>query len=301
MAYPQPTQANEWSIEQAIAQRVPTALYIQLHVLPAHQEFIAPLPTGYVGPVMQEANQWLQHHGYRTLGPWMISWAANGQPQLRRPVSGALKAVQDKTFSTIEVPEQLLVAVPFTGWPVLPHNFVSAINAVGLEMIGTPLLLALSKEPPTIAWVPVIPRGTRTLFQRPSSKLGLRASLPKAGVALGFESVLHHIATSFGRLIAIITMFMYVPLICFIMIVGVLTGEIPLGITDIFVGSLVGLGFLWLIRLFIFFAALIFVFVIGLVKWGAIRTWNKFWSDRPTPPELLLGSRGEGQVGSWMG
>jgi len=147
----------EIMFEQHLAQAMPEAMALQLHILPGHQELIAPLPTGYVGPVMAAAEAWLKQHGYRTLGPWMIAWGSNGQPQLRRPVSGALKAVRDKQFQTVEVPEQLLIAVPFVGWPILPHNFTYPVAAVGLEIVGSPLLLALTNDPPTTAWVPVVP------------------------------------------------------------------------------------------------------------------------------------------------
>jgi hypothetical protein len=290
----------EVPFEQHLARLLPEALALQLHVLPAHQELIAPLPEGYVGPVMQAAEAWLKQHGYRTLGPWMIAWGPNGQPQLRRPVSGALKAVRDKSFQTVEIPEQLLVAVPFVGWPILPHNFTAPVTSVGLEVMGSPLLLALTNEPPTMAWIPVVPRGTRGLFGGNRGKMGLQPISPRAGEPLAQTRAWYNATLSVTRFVTAI-LFMCIFVFSLVMIVAILTGEMPLATVDVTIFSAI---FFFLGGIVSFYAAiplLVIWGIVGLVKMSSVSSWNRFWSQRPAPPELLLGSRGEGQVGAWLG
>ncbi len=290
---------NDTAIEAQIAQAMPMATRLQLHVLPAHQELIAPLPTGYVGPVMADANQWLKQHGYRTLGPWMISWAPNGQPQLRRPVSGALRAVRDKTFQTVEVPEQLLIAVPFVGWPILPHNFTGPVTSVGLDITGPPLLLALTNDPPTIAWVPVVPRGTRGLYPKSKTKLGLQPRMPKPGRRINLQQAWLAALLQVGRVVTI-TSFGFIGLMSFIMLIGVLENGIQLLSIDSVI-ILFLQGFLTFIYSPVILGSLLVLLVIlGLVKMSAMGNWNRFWNNQPAPPELLLDSRGEGNVGAWL-
>lgn len=287
--------------EQHIARTMPQAMGLQLHVLPAHQELIAPLPSGYVGPVMAAAEAWLKHHGYRTLGPWMIAWGPNGQPQLRRPVSGALKAINDKAFQTVEVPEQLLIAVPFVGWPILPYNFTLPVNSVGLEIVGSPLLLALTNDPPTTAWIPVIPRGTGSLFGRARGKLGLHPAPPKAGTLIGIQRAWINALFKLGRFSTVMA-FVIIGLFSFGMVISMLDYGI-LGIADVWVGTLAGTYYFVASPLFgwtMIVCAIAFV-VNALILMIAINRWNNFWSQRNPPPELLLGSRGEGQIGAWLG
>lgn len=291
---------REMPFEQQLARLLPEAMALQLHILPAHQELIAPLPEGYVGPVMAAAEAWLKQHGYRTLGPWMIAWGPTGQPQLRRPVSGALKAVRDKNFQTVEVPEQLLVAVPFVGWPILPHNFNAPITSVGLEVMGSPLLLALTNEPPTTAWVPVVPRGTRGLFGSSSDKLGLRPMPPKAGQALAQGRAWLHALLTVGRLVTVLA-FMGIFLFSAYILVAMLSGELPFGTLDVAFISFIGFWITAFFSAYIIVPALVVWVIVGFVKMSAVANWNRFWGQRPAPPELLLGSRGEGQVGAWLG
>lgn len=285
--------------EQHIARSLPEALHLQLHVLPAHQELIAPLPEGYVGPVMTAAEAWLKQHGYRTLGPWMIAWGQNGQPQLRRPVSGALKAVRDKTFYTIEVPEQLLLAVPFVGWPILPQNFTYPVTSVGLDIVGSPLLLALTNEPPTMAWVPVVPRGTQTLFGAQAGKLGLQPAAPNAGEQVSLWKSLLLSGFTTARFFTLATIG-FIIMMSFLVLIGMSSGDIPLGTLDVAVISFFGflLGAIFSIPIMIALAAI--WFIASIVKFSALSKWNRFWQQRPAPPELLLGSRGEGNVGAWL-
>ncbi|XSG74454.1 hypothetical protein ACP8Y2_19975 [Herpetosiphon llansteffanensis] len=294
--------SNDFPIEQLIAQQLPEAMALQLHILPAHQELIAPLPTGYVGPVMAAAEQWLKVHGYRTLGPWMIAWGPTGQPQLRRPVSGALKAIREKDFQTVEVPEQLLLAVPFVGWPVLPHNFTQPVNSVGLNIMGSPMLLALTDSPPTMAWVPVVPRGTNTLFSIERSKIGLLPTPPKAGRQVPMLDAWLRASYTLGRFLTIL-----VSGFGFLMSISVI---FSLLIGDIDLSSIQSLSFILAFQSGILavlssqylIIPLIIVFsVIGAYKMNAIANWNRFWQQRPTPPELLLGSRGDGKIGTWLG
>lgn len=291
---------TDTAFDAQIARDLPDSQALQLHVLPAHQELIAPLPTGYVGPVMVDAEAWLKQHGYRTLGPWMISWGPNGQPQLRRPVSGALKAIKDKSFQTVEVPEQLLVAVPFVGWPILPHNFTHAVTAVQLEMAGMPLLLALTQDPPTMAWIPVVPRGTRGLFARRNDKLGLHPPAPKPGAEVSVNTAWFTALFRVGRFMTSMSI-LVVLLISAILFIAILSGNIELIGLDVFFVSVVGFFLFsaltpWLVGL-----GMVVWFINGLVLASAINNWNRFWFNKPMPPELLLGSRGEGQVGAWLG
>jgi hypothetical protein len=290
----------EVPFEQHLARLLPEALALQLHVLPAHQELIAPLPEGYVGPVMQAAEAWLKQHGYRTLGPWMIAWGPNGQPQLRRPVSGALKAVRDKSFQTVEVPEQLLVAVPFVGWPILPHNFTGPVTSVGLEVMGSPLLLALTNEPPTMAWIPVVPRGTRGLFGGNRGKMGLQPVSPKAGQPLAQTRAWYNATLTIGRLVTALS-FLFIFFFSMGMIIAMLTGEMPLTTLDVALISALTFFAGAFISVYAAIPTLVLWVIIGLVKMSSVANWNRFWSQRPAPPELLLGSRGEGQVGAWLG
>src|SRR6185369_7446531 len=117
---------------------------LPLHVLPAHQELVASLPSGFVGPVMSAGENWLRRFGYRPIGPWLISWGMNGLPQLRRPVSGALRIGQEEaSFRPVELPSVLMLAVPFRGWPILPRDLIPVVRACGLEPISQPLLLAI--------------------------------------------------------------------------------------------------------------------------------------------------------------
>jgi len=294
--------SNDFPIEQLIAQQLPEAMALQLHVLPAHQELIAPLPTGYVGPVMAAAEQWLKVHGYRTLGPWMIAWGPTGQPQLRRPVSGALKAIREKDFQTVEVPEQLLLAVPFVGWPVLPHNFTQPVNNVGLNIMGSPLLLALTDSPPTMAWVPVVPRGTNTLFSIERSKIGLLPTPPKPGKQISMLDAWFRASYTLGRF-ATILMGGLGFILSFIVIMAVMIGELPIAsIQGLSYAFAFGLGYISIVwSQFIIIPAIIIFAGIGAYKMNAIANWNRFWQQRPVPPELLLGSRGDGQVGTWLG
>jgi hypothetical protein len=290
----------EVPFEQHLARLLPEALALQLHVLPAHQELIAPLPEGYVGPVMQAAEAWLKQHGYRTLGPWMIAWGPNGQPQLRRPVSGALKAVRDKSFQTVEVPEQLLVAVPFVGWPILPHNFTGPVTSVGLEVMGSPLLLALTNEPPTMAWIPVVPRGTRGLFGGNRGKMGLQPTSPKAGQPLAQTRAWYNATLTIGRLVTALS-FVFIFFFSMALIIAMLTGEMPLTTLDVALISALTFFAGAFISVYAAIPLLVVWAVIGLFKMSSVANWNRFWSQRPAPPELLLGSRGEGQVGAWLG
>ena len=290
----------EVPFEQHLARLLPEALALQLHVLPAHQELIAPLPEGYVGPVMQAAEAWLKQHGYRTLGPWMIAWGPNGQPQLRRPVSGALKAVRDKSFQTVEVPEQLLVAVPFVGWPILPHNFTGPVTSVGLEVMGSPLLLALTNEPPTMAWIPVVPRGTRGLFGGNRGKMGLQPTSPKAGQPLAQTRAWYNATLTVSRLITALS-FLFIFFFSMGLIIAMLTGEMPLTTLDVALISAMTFFAGAFISVYAAIPTLVVWGIIGLVKMSSVSNWNRFWSQRPPPPELLLGSRGEGQVGAWLG
>lgn len=290
----------EVPFEQHLARLLPEALALQLHVLPAHQELIAPLPEGYVGPVMQAAEAWLKQHGYRTLGPWMIAWGPNGQPQLRRPVSGALKAVRDKSFQTVEVPEQLLVAVPFVGWPILPHNFTGPVTSVGLEVMGSPLLLALTNEPPTMAWIPVVPRGTRGLFGSSRGKVGLQPTPPRAGQVLAQSRAWYNATLSMTRFVMVIV-FLFIFLFSSGMIIAMLTGEVPLTTLDVAIVSGVFFFLGGIVSFYVAIPLLVIWGIVGLVKMSSVTNWNRFWSQRPAPPELLLGSRGEGQVGAWLG
>lgn len=294
---------GEAPFEQQMMRVLPESMGLQLHVLPAHQELIAPLPTGYVGPVMAAAEKWLKTRGYRTLGPWMISWGPTGQPQLRRPVSGALKAVSDREFQTVEVPERLLVAVPFVGWPILPHNFTHAVTAVGLDIVGQPLLLALTSEPPTTAWIPVVPRGTGGLFPRFRDKLGLHPTAPRAGVPLPTSEAA---TKAFLRIARLVT-------ICSLGLIGLFSLVICMALAFIRapVAPDIGGTFFGLPELIEALWPILFPWVFGLVaiifgvQWAvlmsAISKWNAFWTGRRPPPELLLGSRGEGQVGAWLG
>ncbi len=294
--------SNDFPIEQLIAQQLPEAMSLQLHILPAHQELIAPLPTGYVGPVMAAAEQWLKVHGYRTLGPWMIAWGPTGQPQLRRPVSGALKAIREKDFQTVEVPEQLLLAVPFVGWPVLPHNFTQPVNSVGLNIMGSPMLLALTDSPPTMAWVPVVPRGTNTLFAIERSKIGLLPAPPKPGQTIAMLNAWLRAAYTIGRFVTIFVGGMGF-LISFYVIVAILIGEAQFGSVQFYAYAIaLQSGVLAIVRSqFIIIPLLIMFAAVGAYKMNAIANWNRFWQQRPSPPELLLGSRGDGQVGTWLG
>ncbi len=291
---------SEMPFEQHLARALPEAMALQLHILPGHQELIAPLPTGYVGPVMAAAEAWLRQHGYRTLGPWMIAWGSNGQPQLRRPVSGALKAVRDKNFQTVEVPEQLLIAVPFVGWPILPHNFTYPVAAVGLEIVGSPLLLALTNDPPTTAWVPVIPRGTGGLFAGATSKVGLHPTPPKAGQLLSQSRAWLNALLLVGK---IFTWFSVVMIFftSLTIVAAMATGDLPLGTIDVALVSFLGFWFSLTMSRFILIPLAVLWVIIGLSKMIGVSSWNKFWSQRRPPPELLLGSRGEGQVGAWLG
>lgn len=294
--------SNDFPIEHLIAQHLPEAMALQLHVLPAHQELIAPLPTGYVGPVMAAAEQWLKVHGYRTLGPWMIAWGPTGQPQLRRPVSGALKAIREKDFQTVEVPEQLLLAVPFVGWPVLPHNFTQPVNSVGLNIVGSPMLLALTDSPPTMAWVPVVPRGTNTLFSIERSKIGLLPTQPKPGKQMPMLDAWLRASYTLGRFLTILVIG-FAFLMSVSVILSLLIGDIDLGSvqSQSFVIAFQS-GILAILRSqFIIISLLIIFAIIGAYKMNAIANWNRFWQQRPTPPELLLGSRGDGKVGTWLG
>ncbi|HEY1013643.1 MAG TPA: hypothetical protein VGE07_13110 [Herpetosiphonaceae bacterium] len=296
---------GEAPFEQQMMRVLPESMGLQLHVLPAHQELIAPLPTGYVGPVMTAAEKWLKTHGYRTLGPWMISWGPTGQPQLRRPVSGALKAVSDREFQTVEVPERLLVAVPFVGWPILPHNFTHAVTSVGLDIVGQPLLLALTNEPPTTAWIPVVPSGTGGLFPRFRDKLGLHPSAPRAGVALPSSEAATKAFLRVARFVTICT----VGGICLFSVVicmGLVLIGRPLEMPDIggalFQGVPNLLEALWpLIYPWLLGALAILFGIQWAVLMSAISKWNAFWAGRRPPPELLLGSRGEGQGVAFLG
>ncbi len=290
----------EIMFEQHLAQAMPEAMALQLHILPGHQELIAPLPTGYVGPVMAAAEAWLKQHGYRTLGPWMIAWGSNGQPQLRRPVSGALKAVRDKQFQTVEVPEQLLIAVPFVGWPILPHNFTYPVAAVGLEIVGSPLLLALTNDPPTTAWVPVVPRGAGGLFARTASKVGLHPAPPKAGQFLSQSRAWLNALLLVAKIFMWFSFF-WIFLFSVIVASWMASGDLPIGTIDVAIVSFLGFWASALVSKYVLgFLGGLWV-VIGLVKMSGVSSWNKFWSQRNPPPELLLGSRGEGQVGAWLG
>jgi hypothetical protein len=290
----------EIPFEQHLARVLPEAMALQLHILPGHQELIAPLPTGYVGPVMAAAEAWLKQHGYRTLGPWMIAWGTNGQPQLRRPVSGALKAVRDKEFQTVEVPEQLLIAVPFVGWPILPHNFTYPVAAVGLEIVGSPLLLALTNDPPTTAWVPVVPRGTGGLFANSANKVGLQPTPPKAGQILSQSRAWLNALLLVGKIFTFLSVGVIFMASLYIGVL-MLVGEFPLGTLDVALVSFVAFWLTAVFSVYILVPMAVLWVIIGLVKMGGVSSWNKFWSQRSPPPELLLGSRGEGQVGAWLG
>jgi hypothetical protein len=290
----------EVPFEQHLARLLPEALALQLHVLPAHQELIAPLPEGYVGPVMQAAEAWLKQHGYRTLGPWMIAWGPNGQPQLRRPVSGALKAVRDKSFQTVEIPEQLLVAVPFVGWPILPHNFTGPVTSVGLEVMGSPLLLALTNEPPTMAWIPVVPRGTRGLFGGNRGKMGLQPTSPKAGQPLAQTRAWYNATLTMTRFVTAL-IFLFIFFFSMGLLIAMLTGDMPLATLDVSIFSAIFFFLGAFISVYAAIPLLVVWGIVGLFKMSSVSNWNRFWSQRPAPPELLLGSRGEGQVGAWLG
>ncbi|HYF62486.1 MAG TPA: hypothetical protein VD886_06705, partial [Herpetosiphonaceae bacterium] len=192
------------------------------------------------------------------------------------------------------------VAVPFVGWPILPHNFTGPVTSVGLEVMGSPLLLALSNEPPTMAWIPVVPRGTRGLFGANRGKVGLQPTPPKAGQALAQSRAWYNATLSMTRFVMAIT-FLFIFLFSAGMIIGMLTGEIPLTTLDVAIVSGV---FFFLGGVVSFYAAIPLLIawgVVGLVKMSSVTNWNRFWSQRPAPPELLLGSRGEGQVGAWLG
>lgn len=285
--------------EMIIGNQVPGSRHLPLHVLPPHQELIAPLPTGYVGPVMAEAEEWLRVHGYRTLGPWMISWAANGQPQLRRAVSGALRAVRDTKFQTVEMGEQLLVAVPFTGWPILPHNFTLPVSSAGLDVIGAPLLLALGNEPPTMAWVPVVPGGTRGLYPTLNTKLGLQPKTPRAGYEISVgRSWLNALLTitRFALILAIGVIFLIALSLAVLMIVG----ELPLTNVPLTFVSIVSVFFFGVLSVYLAIPFAIVYMLILIYKVVQIQRWNKFWNRQPPPPNLLLNSRGEGRVGAWL-
>jgi hypothetical protein len=219
---------------------------------------------------------------------------------MRRPVSGALKAVRDKSFQTVEVPEQLLVAVPFVGWPILPHNFTGPVTSVGLEVMGSPLLLALTNEPPTMAWIPVVPRGTRGLFGGNRGKMGLQPVSPKAGQPLAQTRAWYNATLTIGRLVTALS-FLFIFFFSMGMIIAMLTGEMPLTTLDVALISALTFFAGAFISVYAAIPTLVLWVIIGLVKMSSVANWNRFWSQRPAPPELLLGSRGEGQVGAWLG
>ncbi|GIV97908.1 MAG: hypothetical protein KatS3mg057_2565 [Herpetosiphonaceae bacterium] len=265
-------------------ERTPPALAI--HILPAHQELIAPLPAGYVGPAMEAGEAWLRRFGYKALGPWLISWGASGRPELRRPVSGALRAMEEGAFQTREIPPLLMLAVPFQGWPVLPYNLMPTVQAQGFEPIGQPLLLALGNDPPTIAWVPVMPRGTLTLAQAITAtgitrKIGLLPPPPQPGVLMTRADLLRNVwlstwHTLVGLLISLLLVFNCTGLAYFT-IFALLSN-----LAVLVIGGLIGFAVILLLK---------------LITYGrALLKWNNFWRGRPMPPVLAIHGVGASDV-----
>jgi hypothetical protein len=167
-------------------------------------------------------------------------------------------------------------------------------------VVGGPVLRAGTPAPRGRAGRRARPPPPRGLFGGNRGKMGLQPTSPKAGQPLAQTRAWYNATLTIGRLVTALS-FLFIFFFSMGLLIAMLTGEMPLTTLDVALISAITFFAGAFISVYAAIPLLVAWGVIGLFKMSSVANWNRFWSQRPAPPELLLGSRGEGQVGAWLG
>lgn len=262
---------------------------LDLYTLPASYDVVGTTMHQDIDAALQELREWLWQCGYTPLGPALLGWNEWAIREVRQPIAPVFAPPGSRPYQVVERPELLVAATPIS-IRAGTFNLAGVYDAVrhhGFDPLGAPLVpLGL---PPSAAttivqgFVPVVPRGTSSLMPLPSwyiSKMGWQVPAPRLGERLSPWQAVQQTG---------------------LIMLRTLIGLILIGII---LGSLVGLcGWILGIRSYSNLATLVVSSLIAFSGWGliiggfvsmlmirsrlrAVRRWNSFWAQTPTPPSL---------------
>ena len=262
---------------------------LPLYILPASHDVTVPASQTDLAQTLQQLRDWIWQAGYTPFGPPLLSWDTWATREVRQPIASVFARLPSGRFQLVERPALLVVStsVSVRAGKVNLAGVYDRVRQHGLDPLGAPLIplgaIALDGSATVEGFVPVVPRGTRSLIPIPgwySVKMGWSPPAPAVGVPIPRWRALQHSGLLLLRTATALTL-LGIVLSSLVTLAGWL---LSLGLDFVLSPNMV-----FSLSLYVGWGMGGLMLISGVDLWRrlrAIRRWNTFWAATSTPPTL---------------